>query len=94
MMVMVGKGDCPKCKSLKNKLEEMGNGCVYLDGQSLKNGEYGVPSTRNDPRLDAIVALLFSNLQVPVLIVDGVQQNVEEWLKSVGKCENGVCKVA
>ena len=94
MIIMVGSSECPRCAALKEKLEELELGCVYLDGASLRSGEYGVPSSPDDPRLDAIVALVEQNLEVPVLLVDGVRRDVDAWLTGADGCADGVCRVA
>ncbi|MBN1807734.1 MAG: hypothetical protein JW909_01615 [Planctomycetes bacterium] len=94
MIVVIGTGDCPKCRTLRNRLEELQLGCVYLDAVSLRNGEYGAPTSHNDPRLDGMVALVMQNLTVPVLLVDGVRQDVAAWMESGADCTDGVCRVA
>ena len=87
-MTLITTKDCPECKMLKSKLDTLGLKYKVMDATVLKDGGYG----NTEENREAIVGLIMTNLELPVLLDGSVVDKTEDYIGKI-ECAGGVCKL-
>ena len=87
-MTLITTKDCPVCKLLKAKLDTLGLKYKTMDATTLKDGGYG----NTEESREAIVGLVMTNLELPVLLDGGVIDKSRDFIGDV-VCVGGACRL-
>jgi len=80
---------CPICAAIKETFDKLATKYSEFLVDKFMAADYGVPREEDDIRFTIMVGLLWQNMQLPVVVIDG--KYVDYTSIYDGECENGTC---